>query len=125
MLDNNEINQMLAAAAHIRAVNAAQDIVLIAEPENHPWIRRVVCAANLFYNLDCDDVIVVGPRHFDMTMHDQIRARGLVGMDHEQGFIDQHGVFMSRKEAFKVAVAANQLIRPEFQPGVLFSENLY
>lgn len=87
------------------------------------YIRRVVCAANRFD----DGTIIVGPRHFDMTMHDQIQARGLRGTDmgHEQGFIDQHGVFMSRKEAFIVATNANQLIRPAFQPDILFSENLY
>lgn len=87
------------------------------------YIRRVVCAANRFD----DGTLIIGPRHFDMTMHDQIQARGLRGtdMDHEQGFIDQHGVFMSRKEAFIVATNANQLIRPAFQPDILFSENLY
>jgi len=87
------------------------------------YIRRVVCAANLFDNGE----LVVGPRYFDSIMHDQIAVRGLrkTSIGHTQGFIDQHGVFMKRDEAYIVAVAANQLIRPAFQPGILFSENLY
>ena len=87
------------------------------------YIRRVVCAAILFD----DDSLIVGPRHFDDTMHDQIAVRGLrkTSIGHTQGFIDQHAIFMDRKEAYTVAVAANQLIRPAFQPGILFSENLY
>lgn len=88
------------------------------------YVRRVVCAAIKFEN----GVIVVGPRHFDLTMHDQIRARGMskTPMEHQQGFIDQHGAFMGREEAYNVAANANQpLIRPAFHPGVLFSENLY
>lgn len=87
------------------------------------YIRRVVCAAVLFE----DGSLIIGPRHFDKTMHDQISSRCLRGtdMDHEQGFIDQHGVFMDRKEAYIVATMANQLIRPAFQPDILFSENMY
>lgn len=124
MLDKNEIDQMLVAAAHIRAVNAVEDVENIPLPSHdNRWIRRVVCAA-IRYD---DGTIIVGPRHFDVTMHDQILARGLreTDMDLVQGFIDQHGVFMNRKEAYTVAVNANQLIRTVFQPDTLFSENLY
>lgn len=48
---------------------------------------------------------------------------------HEQGFIDQHGAFMSRREAWEVAEAAGQIIRrvggDEADGGTLYSENLY
>lgn len=43
-----------------------------------------------------------------------------------QGFIDQHGVFMDRREAANVAADAGQLHRyGGAKPEVLFSEDLY
>jgi hypothetical protein len=47
----------------------------------------------------------------------------------EQGFVDNKGNFLSRKEAFVVAKNAGQLIRrcggDDAQGGILYSENLY
>lgn len=46
----------------------------------------------------------------------------------EQGFIDQRGVFMDRREALIVAAEAGQIDtwRPKTQPEhILFSEDLY
>jgi hypothetical protein len=47
----------------------------------------------------------------------------------DQGFLDQHGVFLSRTEAWKVAEAAGQILRrvggDDANGGTLFSENLY
>jgi hypothetical protein len=91
-------------------------------------MRRVVCAANRF-----EKVIVVGPRHYDMTMHRQIEKYRFVGVISnrecpEQGFIDQHGVFMDRKEALEVALAAGQIldIKKKCHPtNELFSEDIY
>lgn len=53
-----------------------------------------------------------------------------IGEDHideEQGFIDQHGKFYTRKEAFVIAKENNQLIRQESWNATeeLYSENLY
>ncbi|MBX3704010.1 MAG: hypothetical protein KF822_09570 [Steroidobacteraceae bacterium] len=51
--------------------------------------------------------------------------------DADQGFVDQHGVFMSRREAYLVALAADQVRYPErcaprLDVGmVLYSEGLY
>lgn len=49
--------------------------------------------------------------------------------EHDQGFIDQFGAFMSRTEAWKVAEAAGQIIRrvdgDAVDGGTLYSENLY
>lgn len=45
----------------------------------------------------------------------------------EQGFIDQHGMFYTREQAYRIASANNQLIR-ETGYGVkdkLYSEDLY
>jgi hypothetical protein len=65
-----------------------------------------------------------------MTMHKtmvQSEACMLVrGSAWEQGFIDQHGVFMTREEAWIVAEAACQIIRRVGGDGArLYSENLY
>jgi hypothetical protein len=44
----------------------------------------------------------------------------------EQGFVDQHGKFYTRDEAWKIAEANGQLFRRFDGDGVdLYSENLY
>lgn len=84
--------------------------------------RRVVCAANRFP----DGSIIIGARHWDPLMCDYASAVGLQGGDEEQGFIDQWRVFMTREEAWEVAVAANQILRRVGgDEGCLYSENLY
>lgn len=84
--------------------------------------RRVVCAANRFP----DGTIILGSRHWDPLMCEHASAIGLKGGDEEQGFIDQWRVFMTREEAWQVAVAANQIIRRVGgDEGCLYSENLY
>lgn len=73
--------------------------------------RRIVCAA-----LRLGDALVLGPRHFDQTMRATIRA--LKGddperewMHAEQGFVDQFGDFLTRREAFTVADQQRQIRR--------------
>lgn len=74
-------------------------------------MRRVVCAAIRA----ADGSVLVGIRHYDRGMHAQIALR-VDGYkfqhrhDEDQGFVDQHYVFMDRKEAFQVALAAGQKI---------------
>lgn len=88
--------------------------------------RRVVCAAVRYPN-----VTLIGPRHYDSVMRDQFQAAKLTGAeeDAEQGFIDQHGAFLTRAEAWKVAEAAGQILYrcggDTRDGGTLFSENLY
>lgn len=76
--------------------------------------RRVVCAAIRA----SDGSLVLGIRHYSMDMHAQLAARAdrlrfqhLGGLD--QGFVDQYGVYMTRAEAYLIAQAAGQLLRPE------------
>ncbi len=89
-------------------------------------LNKIVCAANLFD----DGVIVIGARHYDTIMHatidllgDKIKGRPI------QGFIDKFGVFHTRKEAWKIAVQADQIFRrcggDDKDNGTLYSENLY
>lgn len=92
--------------------------------------RFVVCAACRY-----GDLIIAGARHYDKIMHSQLKylkEDKLFDFEKagraEQGFIDQYGVFMDRKEALAVATAAGQInVRREKTPGkdLLFSEDLY
>ena len=91
-----------------------------------PVQQVVVCAACLV-----DGVILCGARHWDGIMRAQANAMGSIGMkgDEEQGFIDQFGTFLSRKEALIIAVAAGQKVGIERGCGgsttTLYSEGLY
>ena len=91
--------------------------------------RRIVCAAVAYPKRP--DIMLVGPRHFDKVMHDQYSrffTRGTAIGEEEsvQGFLDQHGKFLTREEAYEVAKTAGQIIRRcGGDDGKLFSENLY
>lgn len=99
---------------------------------NSPISQRIVCAANRRRNTG---ELVLGARHFDVLMHhhisliDQKYVDSAVYVEFEQGFIDQRGSFLSRTKAWKVAEAANQIIRrvggDTANGGTLYSENLY
>ncbi len=90
----------------------------------------VVCAANRNQYGD----IVLGARHFDMTMHSHICILA-IATGHEvedfiweQGFIDQWGRFMTREEAMVWALKNGQVNRYDDRSPVhekLYSENLY
>lgn len=104
---------------------------------------RIVCAAVR----RTDGCIVAGPRHFDQTMWCQILGvtpetfRGIqsggVGREEdlpavklwqgaEQGFIDQHGNFYTREEAWRLAERGKQIaFDDDWQRGSLHSEHLY
>lgn len=92
--------------------------------------RRVVCAA-----IRSPAGVLLGIRHYSADMHRQIAARAdgeqfKHRLDEDQGFVDQHGVFMSREEAYQVALAAGQIVRPYacghgLNGPKLYSEGLY
>ena len=74
-------------------------------------MRRVVCAAIRGSN----GRLLLGVRHYSQDMIDQMNARIDIHafvhrMDDDQGFVDQHGVYMTRAEAFRVAKNANQIV---------------
>lgn len=100
-------------------------------------LRLVACAAILHKTTG---VIVCGVRHGDcLNRAVGYGIKGSGGKQWECGFMDQFNVFMTRKEAWKVADAAGQIRRPKgferdydsHRPpnigddGMLFSENLY
>lgn len=73
----------------------------------------IVCAACRNF----DGRIICGPRHFDNTMREQIKAAE--GLKHwqnggcDQGFVDQYGRFYSRKEAWIIAEKNGQIRHPD------------
>lgn len=105
------------------------DLDRVPQAKDAPYQRRVVCAANRYHQQFIGYTLILGARHFDQTMHRQKIARDWDERscpDSDQGFIDQHGVFMTREEAWDVAVAAGQIIRRVGGDGErLYSENLY
>lgn len=92
--------------------------------------RFVVCAACKY-----GDLIIAGARHYDLVMQSQLNLlsekdelKYLNGAEVVEGFIDQYGKFMDRKEAFIVAKEAGQLNVRRRTPDdseELFSECLY
>lgn len=83
---------------------------------------RIVCAANKL----ASGLIVCGARHHDKVMNAQIKAANETFVNEIQGFIDQHGVFYTRQEAWVIAEKNDQIIRRcGGDDGKLFSENLY
>nr|CEP28708.1 conserved hypothetical protein [Klebsiella variicola] len=93
--------------------------------------RRVVCAANQYQSkIGGDPIVFIGIRHYCPIMRQNI-SQSLMYIDRAsevQGFVDQFGVFMDRKEALKVAKEAGQLnvARIKTWPDdELFSEDLY
>lgn len=97
-----------------------------ADPQN-----RIVCSAIRKYG-----EVILGARHCDSLMHNTIKVyktsfeEGISDINWsnaEQGFVDRYGNFLNRKEAFKVAFEAGQIVRmcgSEHSLG-LCSENLY
>ena len=88
-------------------------------------MRRIVCAAN---RARFTGEIVIGIRHYDPLMQKQMNSYEEFGYGDpvDQGFIDKHGVFLTREEAFVVATEAGQIVRRVGgDEGKLFSENLY
>jgi hypothetical protein len=94
--------------------------------------RRVVCAALRA----ADGTLVIGIRHYSADMLAQIHNMASDGTKFhhrhgkDQGFVDQHGVYMDRHEAYQVAKAANQIVYPDactqHESGFeLYSEGLY
>lgn len=85
--------------------------------------RRVVCAAIR----NSSGQVICSARHFDRLMHAQIAEQVHGGWKFaEQGFIDQHGEFLTRAQALAIAEEAGQIIRRlGGDQQELFSENLY
>ena len=113
---------------------------------------RIVCAANRLTFIDrtgnTQQLTIAGARHMDSVMHPirRLLMNEIQGIRHrydgkitegvgmppntiseEQGFIDQHGQFYTREQAFVIATANNQIRRKTggVDSKQLFSEDLY
>ena len=92
--------------------------------------QRIVCAAVRF-TMDSKTFVVTGVRHHDKLMNSCIEAMTTHISDPVQGFVDSHGDFLTREEAWVVAAKARQILRrvggdgDPVNGGRLFSENLY
>lgn len=100
---------------------------LSGRPEN---INRIVCSACRLHVSDyANPITLVGVRHLDKFMVEQKTRLDLKPEYMEQGFLDKYGNFLSRAEAWRVALFANQIIRrvggDTRDGGTLYSENLY
>lgn len=98
--------------------------------------RMVVASATIVHDKHGKSFMLVGARHWDSVMRATYEMLLETGFEHDrrnckdqQGFIDQYGVFMDRKEAWLVAKASNQIRTvlpcqacPEPE---LYSESLY
>ena len=88
---------------------------------------RIVCAAIRAE----DGSLIVGIRHYSPDMYAQINVREDGSWfkhrsGDDQGFVDQHGKYYTREEAWHIASKNNQLNRLlPGEEGVLYSENLY
>ena len=87
----------------------------------------IVCAAIKFLDGKFKDIIVTSPRHFDLTTHKLLDAMDFErrAIPNEQGFMTNKFRFVSREEAWEIALKNNQIVRNTGTEGVLFSENLY
>ncbi len=89
--------------------------------------RRIVCAAVRASNGD----VLVGIRHYSEDMHRQIHwridgNRFKYRLGDDQGFVDTWGEYLTRREAYVVAQASGQIIRPDAcRNGELYSEGLF
>ena len=95
--------------------------------------RVIVCAANRFKLKAGGELVIPGTRHYskDMAlvldqMRDKVVSEQVYGDD--QGFLDQWGNYLTRKEALIVATHAGQINTRRQKGGpadTLFSEDLY
>ena len=89
-------------------------------------VRRVVCAAIRA----ADGELLIGIRHYSPDMRRQIEQRSDGAkfhhcLDEDQGFVDQWGRWLSREEAYEVAKANGQIVRPDQIPPTLDAPRLY
>jgi histidinol phosphatase-like PHP family hydrolase len=88
--------------------------------------HRVVCAAIRA----ADGELLIGIRHYSADMHNQMSKRSDGDKFYHrggrnQGFVDQFGVYMDRREAFDVAMKAGQIINMNACTHELYSEGIY
>lgn len=123
MYRNGKYMDALTLEQQTRAFNTMKSCT-----ETYAVKRKIVCAANLYHG-----VLLLGVRHFDHLMNYTIKRldeKVLESQDfeHEQGFVDQYGVFCDRTEAMQIVKDCGQpfnLQRNGGDDSELFSEGVY
>jgi hypothetical protein len=83
--------------------------------------EKIVCAA-----IRKDQIIIVGLRHFDEFMIEQLKFNNSDMIGWECGFMTNDYRFVTRAEAWDIAKKENQLHwGKDRSAGLLFSEDLY
>jgi len=86
----------------------------------------IVCAACVY-----QDIMIVGPRHFDSVMRSQLSLmsnKPKAGTQWKQGFINQWGEFRDREKALIIVKASGQPFDAKRNGGngeELYSEGIY
>ena len=97
---------------------------VIDQLDYQPGNRRIICAANKFP----DGTMILGVRHWDPVMREQARRIGYSEKSNgicQQGFLDNRQSFVTREEAWVVAMEAGQIIRRVGgDDDCLYSENI-
>lgn len=118
-------------------LNRESEMGIEIDPATGRSKPRIVCAANRMTYRDqsgeTKTIIVAGARHHDGIMNPVIKQLLQQDSDRlivhqEQGFIDQHGKFYSRLQAWLIAEENGQIRRRVGGDGFLgglYSENLY
>ena len=107
-----------------KAIRTAHSLLADADRDKHTAGRRIVACA-----LNAHGVIYSLPspkRHHDIIRH--LHETGVppeVVLTAMQGFIDERNVFLDRREAFKVAQGAGQLLEPSLVGTALYSEDIW
>lgn len=101
---------------------------LFKRAQSESTTLHIVCAACKIEK-DGKEVILCGARHWDRIMHTQADAMGDIKVKHkDQGFIDQFGFYLNRKDAMNIVKATGQKFDQERNGGSgdeLYSEGLY
>lgn len=128
-IEDSQVLQPETSAATPSGVVLADDQILQPKPYAEAG-HRIVCSAMRFSS----GLVIPSVRHYDPLTHGLLGALNAHDTS-EQGFVDNKFNFLTREEAWPVAVNAGQIIRrcggdtvyPELGSpyGRLYSENLY
>jgi hypothetical protein len=113
MIDNSK-EYVLAAAIWYK------DLPLLNNDIPSSLLRPINCATG---------IVFCGFRH-PHCMYQMVAITGTRSVkpecgDYTQGFLTSRNRFVDRKEAAEIAIASGQILKTEYEDGVLFSEDLY
>jgi hypothetical protein len=111
---NNDTEYILCAAIWYK------ELPLVKEDIPSSLLRPVNCATG---------IVFCGFRH-PHCLYQLVAITGMRSVktevgDYSQGFLTSRNRFVDRREAAKIAIASGQILKTEYEKGVLFSEDIY